>query len=100
MEDLPAIDGRSFMAVGKFRAILDQVATRIPLAADARLTFEVGPPGAPMQVFDANSLEPEAERVVFRLVPRSAICKPRHRAAQAAAVACCGPSAKSAACCG
>jgi hypothetical protein len=100
VEDLPAVDGSSFMAAGKFRAILDQVAARIPLAADARLTFEVGPPGAPMQVFDAHSLEPEADRVVLRLAPRSAVCKPRHRAAQTATVACCGPSAKSAGRCG
>jgi hypothetical protein len=55
LEDLPAIDGRGFMEVGKIRAILDRVAARIPLAADARLTFEVGPPGEPMQVFDAQS---------------------------------------------
>jgi Family of unknown function (DUF6428) len=100
VEDLPSTDGRSFMAVGKFRAILDQVAARIPLAADARLTFEVGPPDAPMQVFDAHSLEPEVERVVLRLAPRPAVCKPRHRAAQAAEVACVGPAAKRTGCCG
>jgi hypothetical protein len=92
IEDLPSTGGRDFMAAGKFCAILDLAAARVPLAADARLTFEVGPPGEPMQVFDVHSLEPEAERVVLRLAPRSAICKPRHRAAQAAA-ACCAPSA-------
>ena len=100
VEDLPGIEGRSYMAVAKFRAILDQVAARIPLAADARLTFEIGPPGEAMRVFDAQLLEPQAERVVLRLASRSAICKPRQRAAQAAAVACCGPRAKSAGYCG
>lgn len=97
VEDLPAEEGQSFMMAGKFRSILDKVASRVALAADARLTFEVGPPGAPMQVFDAQSLEADAGRVVLRLTPRSAICKPRHRAA-AEPAACCGPAAKSGCC--
>ncbi len=91
VEDLPSTDGGSFMAAGKFRSILNQVATKIPLAADARVTFEVGAPGSPMQIFDAHSLEAGADHLLLRLAPRSAVCKPRHRATQAAA-ACCGSS--------
>jgi hypothetical protein len=99
VEDLPAAEGQSFMTARKFRTILGRVAARVPLAADARLTFEVGPPGAPMQVFDVHSVEPDAARVLLRLAPRPAICKPRHRAI-AEPVACCGTATKTSGCCG
>jgi hypothetical protein len=96
VEDRAPDNGRTFMPVAKFRAILDQVAARIGLDPDARLTFEVGPPEAPMQVFDAEALQVDDDNVVLRLVARAAICKPRHRAMQAAApVACCGSAAGS-----
>jgi hypothetical protein len=88
VEDLPAAPGRSFMPVAKFRSILGKVAGKIALADDARLTVEVGPPGAPMQVFDVASIRVEDGRAVMALGPRPAICKPRHRAA--AASRCCG----------
>jgi hypothetical protein len=100
VEDLPSEDGRDFMQVSKFREILAQVANRIELDADARLTFEVGTPDTPMQVLDVNTLGIEFDRVVLHLAARPAICKPRHRAAQAAkTVACCGSSPTSAGCC-
>jgi hypothetical protein len=96
VEDRASDDGRAFMPVAKFRAILDQVARRIALDPEARLTFEVGPPEAPMQVFDAEAIRADDEGVVLRLVARAAICKPRHRATQAAASAsCCGSTAGS-----
>ncbi|MCJ8144020.1 DUF6428 family protein [Ancylobacter sp. A5.8] len=97
VEDLAPGGETAFMSVGKFRAILDQVGRRIALDPEARLTFEVGPPGAAMQVFDAGRLEIGDERVTLRLVPRAAICKPRHREALAApAPACCAaPAARS-----
>ena len=93
MEDLPAsADNPDHMAVSRFLAILDKVARRVPLDAAARLTFEVGPPLAPMQIFDVEALRIEADRVVLRLGARPAICKPRHRAQQeAAADPCCRP---------
>jgi hypothetical protein len=100
IEDLPSEDGRDFMKVSKFRGILAHVGTKIRLDVDARLTFEVGPPDTPMQVFDLDALRLEADRVVLSLAPRPAICKPRHRSAQTATTAaCCGPSAKQAGCC-
>jgi hypothetical protein len=100
IEDLPAQDGRDYMLAGKFRAILAQVAGRIALAPEARLTFEVGMPGEPMRVFDVAAIEPRADRVTLRLVARSAICKPRHRAAQQAAnSACCSVSPSKSNCC-
>ncbi len=100
VEDLPTQDGRSFMAAAKFRSILDTVAARIDLAAGARLTFEVGPPGAPMQVFDLEALDGDAGHVVLRLAARPAICKPRHRVPSTVAPAACCNSTKPATCCG
>ncbi|UXN58237.1 DUF6428 family protein [Phyllobacterium zundukense] len=99
VEDIPSQDGRDFMKVEKFRKILAQVATKIELEAEARLTFEVGVPGTPMQVFDVHALEIDGERALLRLAPRPAICKPRHRAAQVAnAVSYCASPAKPGCC--
>lgn len=69
-----------FMTVGKFRGILGKAAERVTLAPDARLTFEIGPPELPMQVFDVDTLHFDTNGTVLRLAPRVAICKPRHRA--------------------
>ncbi len=100
VEDLPSQDGRDFMTVEKFRSILDQVATKVELDRDARLTFEVSPANAPMQVFDAQALEIDTGRVRLLLASRPAICKPRHRAEQVAAMASCyGNAANGAGCC-
>ncbi|MGE8941462.1 DUF6428 family protein [Leptospira interrogans] len=88
VEDLGPPDAQDHLTVGKFRGILDQVAKRVAIDADARLTFEVGPPDAAMQVFDVGRLRVEADRLVIQLIARSAICKPRHRATQAAAPCC------------
>jgi hypothetical protein len=90
IEDLPAsAEQPGHMQVRKFLAILDKVAQRVPLDAEARLTFEVGPPGRPMQVFDVETLRIEADAVVIQLGARPATCKPRHRAAQEAVAAVC-----------
>lgn len=91
VEDIPADDGGDFMPVSKFRSILGRVARQVELAADARLTFEVGPPGTPMQIFDVAAVRIDEAHAVLELGARSAICKPRHRAA-AAVGGCCGPS--------
>lgn len=99
VEDLPSEQGRDFMTVEKFSSILSLVGKKVELRADARLTFEVGLPDMPMQIFDASTLILEAERLVLNLVARPAICKPRHRAAQAAATSCCGSSSASSTCC-
>ncbi|WP_424811052.1 DUF6428 family protein [Roseococcus sp. YIM B11640] len=95
VEDLPASEKTpEHMTVGRFLAILDKVAQRVALDPSARLTFEVGPAGEPMQVFDAGTVSIEADRVLLRLAARPAICKPRHRAEQEAAPACCAPQSK------
>lgn len=99
VEDLPSEEGRDVMTAGKFGRILGEVAKKVDLHANARLTFEVGMPDTPMQIFDADTLSIEAGRIVLSLAARPAICKPRHRAAQAAATICCGPSTKSSSCC-
>ena len=95
VEDLPtSAETPEHMAVGKLLAILEKVATTVGLQRGSRLTFEVGPPDRPMQVFDVEAVRIEAARVVIELGPRSAICKPRHRAEQepAKSTACCKPS--------
>lgn len=99
IEDMPAQDGHGHMLAGKFRAILDQVAGRITLAQEARLTFEVGMSGEPMRIFDVGVVLPQVDRVVLRLTARPAICKPRHRAAgRDSGAACCGPASKPGCC--
>jgi hypothetical protein len=96
VEDLPdAGDGRT-MTVGKFRGILAQVARRVPLDGDARLTLEVSRPDEPMRVYDVAGVAAEGAVAVLRLSPRPAICKPRHRAAIAAA---CAPATAEKGCC-
>jgi hypothetical protein len=95
VEDAELADGASPMTAAKLTAILDKVASRIALDVDARLTFEIGPSGEPMQVFDVGALEVLAGQATLRLTDRSAVCKPRHRAeAKAAQTRCCGPSPK------
>ncbi|WP_108462840.1 DUF6428 family protein [Devosia naphthalenivorans] len=99
VEDISAESERTFMQVGKFTRILAQVDRKIPLNGDARVTFEVSRPGEPMQVFDLDQLAVDEETVVLQLEHRSAICKPRHRAAQqAVSSGCCAPAAKSPCC--
>lgn len=95
VEDAELADGVSPMTAAKLTAILDKVASRIELDADARLTFEVGHSGEPIQVFDVDALEVLVGQATLRLTDRSAICKPRHRAEmRAAPTKCCSPSPK------
>lgn len=100
IEDLGPEGSQAFMAVGKFMGILDEVAKRVPLDSTARLTFEVGPPATPMQIFDVDTLRVDGEQIVLKLGARTAICKPRHRAVQQAeAASCCRPQTRSDAVC-
>jgi Family of unknown function (DUF6428) len=93
IEDLPAsAETQRHMAVEKFLAIIVEVGERLRLDDAARLTFEVGPPGEPMQVFDVEGLSVSDDAAVLRLCARPAICKPRHRAqVQTATSSCCNP---------
>lgn len=56
VEDLGPEGEHEFMTVGKLRGILGKVAERVTLDPDARLTFEIGPPERPMQVFEVDAL--------------------------------------------
>jgi hypothetical protein len=100
VEDLPAsAEQPDHMEVGRFLAILEKVASRVSLQRESRLTFEVGPPGRPMQVFDVEAIRIEATCAVIELGPRPAICKPRHRAEQEAAKAASSCCKQSSGCC-
>lgn len=90
VEDIPPTESSAPMTVAKLRSILGKVGSRVQLDREARLTWEVSKPGDPMQVYDVAGVEIESDRAIVRLSPRSAICKPRHRAQQAGASACCG----------
>lgn len=96
VEDIPSA-GKPQMTAGKFSAILSQVDKKVRLNHDARLTIEMGRPGEPMRVFDVADITIEGNRAVLTLGVRAAICKPRHRAAQA--VACCAPAEMASSCC-
>ncbi|WP_338664371.1 DUF6428 family protein [Pararoseomonas sp. SCSIO 73927] len=94
VEDLPATAEKpDHMEVAKFLSILEKVTARVALRAESRLTFEIGPPGRPMQVFDVEAVRIEAAGAVIELAPRPAICKPRHRAEgeAKASASCCKP---------
>ncbi len=82
VEDIAPADGATYLSVGKFRSILTQVDRKIRLNGDARLTFEIGVPDVPMQVFDVARLSVDGDTATLELDPRPAICKPRHRAAR------------------
>lgn len=100
VEDIPAKEGQTFLPVGKFRAILAQVDRKIRLSGDARVTIEVSRPDEAMQVYDVAGIGFTDTEAVVQLGERPAICKPRHRAEQAAvAEACCSPSAAKSGCC-
>lgn len=97
VEDLEPEGAQTFMTVGKFRSIMKAVASKVSLVPTARLTFEVGPPEAPMQIFDVGSLRLGAAKVVLELTARAAICKPRHRETTVAQN-CCSGSARTKCC--
>lgn len=97
VEDIPS-EGRPQMTAGKFASILGQVDRKVRLNHEARLTIEIGRPGEPMSVFDVAGVSIKDSRAVLTLGVRAAICKPRHRAAQAEAASCCVVT-KASACC-
>jgi hypothetical protein len=97
VEDIPAAGGAAVMTVGKFRSILAAVDRKLSLDAEARLTVEVSRPDEPMRVYDVTAVAIEEEGAILRLGARPAICKPRHRAAEAEA--CCAPARAASSCC-
>lgn len=100
VEDIPPDGDKAQMTAGKFRAILAQVDRKVALDHDARLTIEIGRPGEAMQVYDIASTAITDNDAILSLGIRAAICKPRHRARQAASAStCCGSSPKASGCC-
>ena len=99
VEDIPAKEGGTYMQVGKFRAILAQVDRKVRLNGEARLTIEVSRPDEAMKIYDVAAVDLDGNRAVVQLGERPAICKPRHRAQQEVASACCTPARASSSCC-
>lgn len=101
--DIPSEDGRSFMPVGKFLAIMRKVGQHVPFDSAAKLTFEVSDGVEAMQLFKATAIAEEADAVRVTLSRRPSSCKPRDRwlEAEKAMPATCGSrAAPTGPCCG
>jgi hypothetical protein len=100
--DIPE-DGRSFMPVGKFLAIMRKVGQHVPFDAAAKLTFEVSDGVEAMQLFKATAIDAEADTVRVTLLRRPSSCKPRDRwleTKEAAPPASGSPAGPARPCCG
>jgi hypothetical protein len=92
---------RVHMPAGRFVAIIDKVAQLQPFDPDTKLTFEVSDGVQAMQLFHAEAVDADGERIIVSLGRRPASCKPRDRwlAEQSADASCCAsPSTQP--CCG
>ena len=97
--DVPADDGRSFMPVSRFLAIMQKVNDSFPLDPGAKLTFEVSDGHGAIQLFRADAIDVAADAVRVTLSRRPASCKPRDRwLEQQHAGTCCGASPRAAPC--
>ncbi|MBY3182319.1 MULTISPECIES: DUF6428 family protein [Rhizobium] len=94
-------DDRTHMPAGKFYSIIRKVTEHVQLDDSAKLTFEVSDGVRPMQLYCAAMPVLRAGAVHVELSPRPASCKPRDRwlAGESSATTCCGPSARTKACC-
>ena len=93
--DVPAEDGRTFMPVWKFVAIMKKVADEVPFDPESKLTFEVSDPDSAMRLFGISSVEVDDASVRVSLRRRPASCKPRDRWLQqkdSEKTSCCAPS--------
>jgi hypothetical protein len=101
--DVPSEDGRGFMPVAKFLAIVGKVAETVPFDLQAKLTFEVSDGRRAMQIYRASSVAIAAGAVRVQLTQRPASCKPRDRwleqQPKADPAPCCGPAAATQTCC-
>ena len=98
--DVPSDDGRTHMLASRFSSIMDKVREHVAFDTDARLTFEVSDGMAAIQLYRAESIESDGERLRAVLSRRPASCKPRDRwlEQQQAQCGCDAPTAKG--CCG
>ena len=92
--DIPQEDHRRFMPVSKFLAIIGKVAEKVPLDAEAKVTFEVSDGQRAMALYHASGIEIEDDVLRLELTRRPASCKPRDRwleTQQAPSKPCCTP---------
>ena len=99
--DIPQEDDRRFMPASKFLAIIGKVTERVPLDAEAKLTFEVSDGQRAMALYRALAIATEGDVIRVELSPRPASCKPRDRWLETqASQACCAPARAPERCCG
>jgi hypothetical protein len=87
----------SRLSAGKFHAIIREVAERVGLDMEARLTFEVSDGVRAIQLYRASRPVVSGGAVRVALEPRPASCKPRDRCldeSRPPETACCEPQAK------
>jgi hypothetical protein len=93
--DVPAEEGRTFMPVWKFLAIMKKVSDEVPFDPQSKLTFEVSDPDSAMRLFGISNLEIDDTSVRVSLRRRPASCKPRDRwleQKEATGTSCCSQS--------
>ncbi len=92
--DIPPENDRRFMLVRKFLGIIDTVAKAVPIAPNAKVTFEVSDGIKAMALYRASTIEMEGDVVRVGLTQRPASCKPRDRWLEQknTAESCCAPN--------
>jgi hypothetical protein len=100
--DIPQEDERRYMPVSKFLAIINKVASVVPIEPQAKVTFEVSNGIKAMALYRASSITIEDDIVRVELSQRPASCKPRDRWLLQAADqgACCQTKKTEKPCCG
>jgi len=100
--DIPQEDERRYMPVSKFLAIINKVASVVPIEPQAKVTFEVSDGIKAMAVYRASSITVDGDIVRVELSQRPASCKPRDRWLQQNTdqVACCQTTKSEKPCCG
>jgi hypothetical protein len=77
--DIPQENERRYMPVSKFLAIINKVASVVPIEPQAKVTFEVSNGIKAMALYRASSITIEDDIVRVELSQRPASCKPRDR---------------------
>lgn len=98
--DVPE-EGRTYMAVAKFAAILAKVTDVVSFDSAAKLTFEVSDGLGAIQLYRAEAIATGNDTVRVTLSRRPASCKPRDRwLEEQNTAACCGNAPEKSSCCG
>jgi hypothetical protein len=77
--DIPQENERRYMPVSKFLAIINKVASVVPIEPQAKVTFEVSNGIKAMSLYRASSITIGDDVVRVELTQRLASCKPRDR---------------------